>query len=61
MLPGFESSFPAGTYAGGKTVIVDGNIITASAMGQALPFALTVLGDIAGERAVEKVREGIQL
>lgn len=59
--PGFESSFPAGTYAGGKTVIVDGNIITASAMGQALPFALTVLGDIAGERAVEKVREGIQL
>lgn len=30
-------------------------------MGQALPFALAVLGDIAGERAVEKVREGIQL
>ena len=59
--PGFDKSFPAGTYAGDKTVITDGNIITASAMGQALPFALTVLGDIAGERAVEKVREGIQL
>ena len=51
--PGFDKSFPA--------VIVDGNIITASGMGQALPFALAVLGDIAGERAVEKVREGIQL
>ena len=59
--PGFEESLPAGTYAGERTVIVDGNIITASAMGQALPFALAVLGDIAGEKAVEKVREGIQL
>ncbi len=59
--PGFESSFPAGTFAGPKTVVVDGNIITASAMGQALPFALAVLEDIAGRKAVEKVREGIQL
>lgn len=59
--PGFEGEFPEGSYAGPKTVVRDGNIITASAMGQALPFALTVLQDIAGERAVEKVREGIQL
>ena len=59
--PGFEESFPAGTFAGKKTVVVDGNLITASAMGQALPFALAVLGDIAGDKAVEKVREGIQL
>lgn len=59
--PGFEKTFPEDVYAGGKTVVVDGNIITASAMGQALPFALAILGDIAGERAVEKVREGIQL
>ena len=59
--PGFEDSFPAGTYAGEKTVVVDGNIITASAMGQALPFALAVLGDIAGEAAVAKVRDSIQL
>lgn len=59
--PGFEQTFPAGTYAGGKTVVVDGNIITASAMGQALPFALAVLEDIAGKTAVAKVREGIQL
>ena len=63
--PGFESTFPAGTYAGGKKVVVDGNIITASGMGQAtldrVLFALTVLKDIAGARAVEKVREGIQL
>lgn len=59
--PGFEQSFPEGAYAGEKTVVVDGNIITASAMGQALPFALAVLNDIAGEVAVNKVREGIQL
>ena len=59
--PGFELDFPEGTYAGSKTVVVDGNIITASAMGQALPFALAVLEDIAGEVAVTKVREGIQL
>lgn len=59
--PGFDESFPEGTYAGGKTVVVDGNIITASGMGQALPFAFAVLSDIAGEVAVQKVREGIQL
>ena len=59
--PGFEGSFPEGTFVGPKTVVVNGNIITASAMGQALPFALAVLGDIAGDVAVEKVREGIQL
>lgn len=58
--PGFEKAFPAGTYTGEK-VTVDDNIITASGMGQALPFALAVLKDIAGEVAVEKVREGIQL
>ena len=59
--PGFEEGFPAGVFAGPKTVVTDGNIITASAMGQALPFALAVLGDIAGEKAVQKVRDGIQL
>ena len=59
--PGFEGSVPAGTYAGSKTVIVDGNIITASGMGQALPFALALLADIAGETAANKVRENIQL
>ncbi len=59
--PGFETSFPEGTFAGEKTVVVDGNLITASAMGQALPFALAILGDIAGDAAVDKVRAGIQL
>lgn len=59
--PGVESNFPEGTYAGERTVVQDGNIITASAMGQAVRFALAILQDIAGEKAVEKVREGIQL
>ncbi len=59
--PSFTGQLPEGTYAGEKTVVVSGNIITASAMAQALPFALAILGDIAGERAVAKVRESIQL
>ena len=59
--PDFEKTLPAGTFAGGRTVIVDGNLITASGMGQALPFALAILGDIAGAQAVEKVKESIQL
>lgn len=59
--PGFEASFPEGCHAGERTVVVDGNIITASGMGQALPFALAILDDIAGEVAVEKVKDGIQL
>lgn len=58
--PGFEEAFPAGSYTG-EGVTVDGNIITASGMGQALPFALAILRDIAGDKAVAKVREGIQL
>ncbi len=58
--PGFEKSFPEGAYTADK-VTVDGNIITASGMGQALPFALAILNDIAGNTAVDKVREGIQL
>lgn len=59
--PGFEATFPEGTYAGEKCVVCDDNIITASAMGQAIPFSLAILEDIAGEKAVEKVCEGIQL
>lgn len=58
--PGFEKSFPAATYTG-DAVTRSGNIITASGMGQALPFALAILDEIAGQAAVEKVKEGIQL
>lgn len=59
--PGFEKDFPSGCYCADCGVVVDGNIITASGMGQALPFALAILHDIAGDVAVEKVRAGIQL
>lgn len=59
--PGFEAAFPVGSFAGDRTVVVDGNVITASGMGQALPFALAILNDIAGEVAVQKVKDGIQL
>lgn len=59
--PGYDVEFPEGAFVGPKTVVTDGNLITASAMGQALPFALAVLKDIAGEVAVKKVREGVQI
>ena len=58
--PGFEKSFPEGTYTGEKDT-QDGNIITASGMAQSLPFALELLRTLAGDKAVEKVAEGIQL
>ncbi len=54
--PGFDDAFPEGSFAGERTVVVDGNVITASGMGQALPFALAILNDIAGEVAVAKVK-----
>lgn len=58
--PGQEKSFPAGVYTG-EGVTVDGNIITGSGMGQALPFAMAILNEIAGEAAVDKVKRSIQL
>ena len=58
--PGFEKSFPEGAYTGEK-VTQDGNIITASGMAQSLPFALELLRTLAGDKAVDKVAEGIQL
>lgn len=58
--PGFEKAFPEGAYTGDK-VTVDGNIITASGMASSLPFALEILKALAGDKAVEKVAEGIQL
>ena len=60
VFPGFEKSFPEGAYTGEK-VTQDGNIITASGMAQSLPFALELLRTLAGDKAVEKVAEGIQL
>ena len=57
--PGFEKSFPEGAYTGEK-VTQDGNIITASGMAQSLPFALELLRTLAGDKAVEKVAEGIE-
>ena len=58
-LPG-ATNLPEGAYTGEK-VTQDGNIITASGMAQSLPFALELLRTLAGDKAVEKVAEGIQL
>ena len=55
-----KSPYPEGAYTGEK-VTQDGNIITASGMAQSLPFALELLRTLAGDKAVEKVAEGIQL
>ena len=59
--PGFDGDFPEGCFTEPCTVTTSGNIITASGMGQALPFALAILGDIAGEVAVKKVADSIQM
>ena len=42
-------------------VVRDCNLITPSAIGPALPFALTVLDGLTAGVAVKKGREGIQL
>ena len=59
--PGFDGDFPDGCFAGPCTVVTSGNIITASGMGQALPFALAILKDAAGDVAVKKVVDTIQM
>lgn len=59
--PGFDTDFPSDCFAGERTVVTSGNIITASGMGQALPFALAILRDIAGDVAVKKVADSIQM
>ena len=59
--PGFDADFPEGVFSGERTVVVDGNLITASGMALSLPFALAILEEIAGLEAVERVKEGVQL
>ena len=59
--PGFDKSFPAGTFAGEKTVIVDGNIITGRGAGHAITFGLAILAHLKGQEAADKVAKSIML
>lgn len=47
-------------YFTGKEVEKSGNIITARSMQYSIPFALTIIEELLGEKAKEKVRIGLQ-
>jgi 4-methyl-5(b-hydroxyethyl)-thiazole monophosphate biosynthesis len=59
--PGFDSDFPHGVRPGENGVYVDGNLVTASGMGYALPFALEIVRAICGDAMVDRVRGGLAL
>ncbi|MCH3968225.1 MAG: DJ-1/PfpI family protein [Atopobiaceae bacterium] len=59
--PCCDKDFPAGVRPAEEGVYVDGNLITASGMGWALPFSLEIVRAIGGASAVDKVRAGLAL
>jgi 4-methyl-5(b-hydroxyethyl)-thiazole monophosphate biosynthesis len=59
--PGFDKNFPAGVRPAEEGVYVDGDLVTASGMGWALPFSLEIVRAIGGTAAVDKVRAGLAL
>ncbi|MCI1665258.1 MAG: DJ-1/PfpI family protein [Atopobiaceae bacterium] len=59
--PGFDKDFPSGVRPAENGVYVDGNLVTGSGMGWALPFSLEILRQISGDDAVDKVRGGLAL
>lgn len=56
--PGFEKELKGAEFVEAP-VVRDGNIITSRGMGTAIPFALEIVEYFAGEKAVEKVCEGL--
>ncbi len=59
--PGCEGGFPEGSYTGEIGVVVDGNLITASGPGQALPFGIELLHALSGDAAADKVASDMLL
>lgn len=59
--PGWEEEhFPAGVRPAQNGVYVDGNIITASAAGYAVPFAIEIVRMLCGDSQAEYVANGMQ-
>lgn len=57
--PGCESEFPQGVYQAGVDVCVDGNLITATGPGVALPFGKMLLHVLEGEDKADEVAKGM--
>ncbi len=58
--PGFEKEIK-GAYCVDKPVVTDGNIITGSAAGSALPFALEIVKNLKGEDFMTSLKEMMQV
>lgn len=56
--PGCEEGWPAGVYQPHESVLVDGNLITATGPGAALPFGLQILRSLAGDEVADDVAAG---
>lgn len=59
--PGCETGFPAGVYQADLDVCVDGNLITATGPGTALPFGIAVLRALCGEQVANDVAQAMLL
>lgn len=57
--PGCEEGWPAGVYQPHESVFVDGNLITATGPGAALPFGLQILRSLAGDEVADEVAAGM--
>lgn len=57
--PGCQADFPNGVYQPALDVCVDGNLVTATGPGTALPFAIEALRAVAGDEMAESVAEGM--
>lgn len=53
VLPRCEEGWPAGVYQAGKDVFVDGNLITATGPGTALPFGIQILRTLEGDKVAD--------
>lgn len=53
--PGCEEGFPQGAYLSGQSVVVDGNLITASGPGQALEFGIAIVRALCGDDVADQV------
>lgn len=57
--PGCQAGFPEGAYQDVLGVVEDGNIITASGPGQALPFGVALLRSLFGDAIASDVASGM--
>lgn len=57
--PGFEEGLTGAEYLANEPVVMDGNILTGRGPAVAMVFSLTVLGNLQGYEAAQKVADGL--